>query len=157
MRKLIYVLPIALTFTMMSCSENEAAENETPKAKVEEKPLIERNEEVKDYFETLNEMIDEYISVADNVLTAFEQLESGDIDVLKAVTVTQELLTSWENIEELNHSLSQQEDMKAVIEKKLNAKDITEFATMYGETVARIDSLNQRIQESDLNKYIHME
>ena len=157
MKKLIYILPLALTVTLFSCSNNENTEEETPKKEVEVKPLIERDEEVKDYFETLNDMIDEYINVADNILKAYEELESGDIDVLKAISVTQDLLTSWENIEELNHSLGQQEDMKSVIEKKLNAKDVMEFTTMYSETIARIDSLNQRIQDSNLQKYINME
>lgn len=156
MKRLMYVLPLTLTMLTVSCSGKEApeGENDATEQQEEVKPLVEREPEVKDYLDITKEMVDEYVTVGENLLTTMEKLDAGELGMLESATAVQELLESWDAIDELSHSLEQQEGLKKSIEKKLNKKDMIEFTGMYLETIQRMDSLRQRIESSDLNKYL---
>ena len=129
--------------------EPEKTEEEKP-----EKPLVEREPEVKEYFEVMNGMIEEYLNVGESLISLAEKLDSGDVGLLEYAGVAQELLESWDELDELEESLDQQGTIKENIEAKLNPKDALEFADMYTASLTRIDSLTQRIENLDLEKYL---
>lgn len=155
MKNLMYLLPLAVLLTLVSCSDEEAKSEKTVETeKKEPKPLLEREPEVKDYLEITTEIVNEYVAVCENLLTTLEKLDAGELGLMEAAKAAQNLLDSWESIEELEHTLAQQEGVKKSIESRLNTKDIAEFSAMYLETVERVDSLKQRIESSNLNKYL---
>lgn len=154
MKRLIYALPILISLTFVSCSEQAPSEKPKEVKPIVEKPLLEREPVVNDYFEIMNEIIDEYMNVTETVLNTLEKLDKKELDYMETLTSTQDLLVSWNKLSELETSFEKQEDLKTSIEKKLNARDIAEFTVMYSKTLERFNELSARIQESDLNKYL---
>lgn len=156
MKTVIYFLPLVLFIGMTSCSEDAQKEVKTEK-KEPLKPLVERDPEVKDYFESMNEMIDEYIVVGETVLTTLEKLDSGKLGYLETAATVQGLLENWQTIDTLQVRINAQEDLKGLIEERLNPKDLAEFAAMYTKTQSRFNEFLMRLEGSDLKKYIGME
>lgn len=140
------------TLILASCSEE--APKETNETEQEVKPLLEREPEVKDYIETLDEMVDEYIEITETLLTTVEDLDAGKLDYLASAVAVQTVMESWEALEELEESLEQQESLQDQIEKRLNAKDIQEFAGMVALKLEKMKEVEKRIEESSLNKYL---
>lgn len=152
----LLALPLCGTFLFTSCSnesEDTGEETKTEEEKTKE-PLADRNPEVKEYFKVFNEVVNEYVTVSETTLGIVEKLESGDLNALDAISATSDLMKSIEKIEELNESLGQQGTIKENIEKNLNAADIAEFAEMYSESKARIDSVAAQLEEIDLSSYM---
>ena len=149
-------LPLFGVLVFTSCSEDASEKEETKIEKKEpEKPLTERNENVKEYFEVLNKMINEYITAGETTLDIVEKLEKGKLGVMDAAVATGELLESMGSIQELNESLAQQGTIKENVEAKLNAKDLAKFQKMYAESLARMDSLSKRLDSVDVDTYIN--
>jgi len=152
---LIIGLPLFAFVTLYSCSEDSSNKEETTKEKKEEqKPLVERNEDVKEYFEVLNDIIGEYMDVAETTLTILEKLDSGKLNVMDAAVASGELVESMSELEELNESLTQQGTIKENVEAKLNAKDLIKFNKMYSESLVRVDSLSARLDSLDIEAYL---
>jgi len=158
MRK-VYVLFVALpllsVFILTGCSE-ETPETEEPKVEEEKpkEPLIEREPEVKEYFEVYNDVVDEYITVGETILSTVESLDSGDLGLLETAAAAQELYESWDKLEDLNKALEQQGTIKENIEANLNPKDILEFKNMYEESYNRVEDLIKRVEAIDYDKYL---
>ena len=147
------MFPVMATLILASCSE-EAAEETNETTQEQQKPLIEREPEVKDYLETMNEMIDEYIGITETLLNTVEDLDAGELNYLESALAAQTVMESWEKLEELEESLEQQEGLQEQIEKRLNGEDIKEFAMMCTETLARLQEVEKRIENSSLQKYL---
>lgn len=154
MKRLIYLLPILASLSFVSCSEDAPSEKPKKEKEAEVKPLIEREPVVKDYFETMNEVIEEYMNVTETTLNTLEKLDKNELGYVETLSATQDLLVSWNKLNELEASFENQEDLKTTIEKKLNAGDIAEFTAMYAKSMERFNELSKRIEESDLNKYL---
>lgn len=156
LRLSLLAMPLFGLLLFTSCSEEAPAKEEevTTEETQPVKPLVEREPDVKEYFEVMNGMIEEYLNVGETLMTTAENLESGDLGLLESATAIQNLLESWDELDELQESLGQQGTIKENIEAKLNAKDALEFADMYSASVQRIDSLTQRLQNMDLQKYL---
>lgn len=147
-------LPMIGIVLFTSCSEDKKdSEGAKTEKKESEKPLLERNADVKEYFEVLNKMINEYISVGETTLDIVEKLEHGKLGIMDAAVASGELVESMAQIEELNQSLAQQGTIKENVEAKLNAKDLAKFNAMYSESLARMDTLSKRLDSLDLNSY----
>jgi hypothetical protein len=148
---------LCFVFVLIGCSdsssETEAAGTEKQEPK---KPLVEREPEVKAYFEVMNTIIDEYLTVGETVLNSVEKLDSGDLGLLESAAAVQELYESWEEIEELEKALEQQGTIKENIESKLTPKDMLEFKEMYQGSATRIEALVKRLEEVDYEKYLNM-
>lgn len=156
MKKILFVLPLTVLLFAVSCSEEKKAieKEETTVKEKDTRPLLEREPEVKDYLESTNEIIEEYLTVAETALTTMEKLDAGTLGLLESASTVQELLVSWTKIDNLSKGLDEQDNLKETIENKLNSDDLLEFTLMYSETIQRVDSLRQRIESSDLTKYM---
>ncbi len=155
LRLTLFALPIFGLLLFTSCSEDAPAEDTgTTEEEQPAKPLVEREPEVKEYFEVMNGIIEEYLNVGETLLTSAEKLDAGDLGLIESATAIQDLLESWDALDELEESLGQQGTIKENIESKLNAKDALEFADMYNKSLQRVDSLAQRLDSLDLEKYL---
>lgn len=155
MKKILIALPMLGILAMTACTEEAPKKLEKEeKVVTPPKPLDERDTEVRDYFVTMNEIVDAYVTVGETVMTTVEQLESGKLGYLESAAAAQELLESWSKIEAINTSLEAHEDLKKTIEKKLNPKDVLEFTQQYGEVMERLKALTDRMAKSDLKKYL---
>ncbi|XOV68774.1 MAG: hypothetical protein ACFHU9_06250 [Fluviicola sp.] len=152
---LLIALPLCAAFVFTGCSSEEE-DNSNDKAKTEEtqKPLVERDPQVKEYFKVLNEVVNEYVTLGETTLDVVEKLEKAELSVLDGAAATAQLLESLNAIQELEETLEQQGTIKENVEKNLNAKDMLEFKEMYSETMARVDSLSKRLDNIDSAKYL---
>lgn len=148
---------VCMVIALVGCSDS-TTETEKSKTEIQEekKPLVEREPEVKAYFEVMNTIIEEYLTVGETVLNSVEKLDSGDLGLLESAAAVQELSESWEEIEELEKSLEQQGTIKENIESKLTPKDMLEFKEMYQNSAKRIEDLVKRLEEVDYKKYLKM-
>jgi hypothetical protein len=155
LRLLLLALPMLTLLFTTSCSEDPADSKDD--AVEEEKPLeplVDREPEVKEYFKVMNNVIEEYLDAGETLISTMENLESGKLGLLESAAAVQDLMESWESIEELEGSLEKQGTVKENIEAKLNAKDMLEFKDMYSESITRMDELAKRIEDLDLTKYL---
>jgi len=155
MKRILIALPMLGLLAISACSE-DAPKTVAKEEKVitPPKPLIERDADVRDYFDTMNEMIDAYIAVGETMLTTLEQLDSGKLGYLESAAAAQGLLESWSKIEAMTTEMQEHEDIKKTIESKLNPKDVLEFTQQFEDVMARLKALTDRMEESSLNKYI---
>jgi hypothetical protein len=148
MKKYITILPLFLLFVAASCSDQAPAEE--VEEKEEPKALIEREPEVREYMEVANEVVEEYITVAETFLENAEKLNEGGMGTIDAISMVTELASASQKIQELNEEMEKLDERKAEIEEKLTAEDVTEFVMLYGETTKRAMELAQRVQQSDI-------
>lgn len=152
---LLLAFPLCTMLILTGCSGEAPATDETQtEEETPQKPLIEREPEVKEYFEVLNNVIEEYLTVGETILTSVEQLDSGDLGLLETAAAAQELYESWDKIEDLNKALEQQGTIKENVEANLNPKDMLEFKNMYEESYKRVEDLIKRVEEIDYEKYL---
>ncbi len=155
MKKLWIAFPMVAVLILGACTEDAPEKVKEAPATVEAPlPLIDRDADVKDYFETMNELVDEYVTLGETILNSLENLDSGKMGYLEMAAAGQDLLESWNKIDVITESIEAHEDLKTTIESKLNPKDVLEFTEMYEQTVARVTALSERIAASDLNKYL---
>ena len=157
LRLLLLALPMFGLLLFTSCSDNADADGEADAAEekeVVEKPLEEREPEVKEYFEVMNGIIEEYLNAGETLISTAEKLDAGDLGLLESATAIQDLLEAWDSLDELEESLGQQGTIKENIEAKLNPKDALEFANMYSASLERMEELATRLDNLDLEKYL---
>lgn len=155
--RLVFVaLPLLGMFLFTSCSEDAASDDSEVVVEKEEeqKPLEEREPEVKAYFEVMNGIVEEYLNVGETLIAAAEKIDAGDLGLLESASAVQDLLGAWDALDELEESLGQQGTIKENIEAKLNPKDALEFAQMYTASIARMEELATRLDDLDLEKYL---
>ena len=154
-RMILRVIPIVFLLMFSSCS-NESSEEVRTKSEeaVTEKPLTEREPQVKEFFEVVNTMVDECFTLGETVLESVERLDAGKLGLLETAATLQELYESWDKIDEINASLKQQDKIKENLTAKLNPRDLLEFKDMYETSVARVDTIMKRLEAIDVEKYL---
>lgn len=153
-RLILGLLPVALVLMVSSCSSGSSEEVTKSEEEVTEKPLVEREPQVKEFFEVMNTMVDECFTLGETVLESVERLDAGKLGLLESAATLQELYESWDKIDEINASLKQQDRLKENLTAKLNPKDLLEFKGMYEASVARMDTIMKRLEAMDVEKYL---
>ena len=141
MKTKFFFLLAGLLFILQSCSGPSV-------------PLIERNEDVKEYIETLEALIDEYADLVENIaeesVEMQEKEDAGeDPSFMDGLEFLGEVVESGTKIYSLAKKIEGMEDKKNEFEKNLSAADYTEFLDLYTNTMKRFFDLTKRLEELD--------
>lgn len=147
MKKFVALFPLIFLFVTISCSESPEKDVKSEEPIV--KPLIEREPEVREYFEVLDELLDEYVLAAEIFLDSYDKKVKGDIKVLEQIEALGELYESYSNVMELTDEFSELEIKRTDLERSLSEADIIEFGLKFSEKMVRYKELYKRIEETD--------
>lgn len=130
---------VLLTLFLFACSEPAPKE-----------PLIERNEEVREYFDVLTELIDEYANLvenmADDAIALEEKEEHGEeVTVMDGLSFVTDMVTSGSKIYELSQEIEGMEEQQKDFEENLSAEDFQEFLGLYTKTIKRFTDLAEKL------------
>ena len=154
MRKYIVYLPIFLLFLAASCSEE--ASSDTTKDQVDETPekaLEEREPEVKEYLDAVDELAAEYLVLAEGLLDAYDKMKEGELDAFEKLALVAEMSSTALEIERLSEEIVFIENQQEGIEAKLDADDITELGMKVQEKMVRYNEVMQRFSKIDFSEF----
>ena len=149
MKKYVSFLPIFLLFIAFGCSEPAPVKETKP---VEtEKSLLEREPEVREYLEVVDEAVDKYLTVAEDFIDNYDKFEGGEMTTLEQLSMVAEMSDSYFEIMELNEELIKIEDKKSEVEGVLDGDDLTDFGVMVADKMVRYNELVARIDSTDFS------
>jgi hypothetical protein len=154
MKKYIVYLPIFLLFLVASCSE-EASSNAS-KDQVDETPkkaLEEREPEVKEYLDAVDELATEYLVLAEGLLDAYDKVQVGELDVFEKLALVAEMSSTALEIERLSGEIVSIEQQQEGIEAKLDADDIIELGMKVQAKMLRYKEVMQRVSKIDFSEF----
>jgi len=146
MKKYFAFLPMFVLLIAASCSETTPKEEPKEEPK---KPLIEREPEVREYLEVVDELVNEYLTLGEAFLDKMEEVESGEMDIMANLQALSEMGESALKISELTEELQGLEQTKTELEGKLDAEDVIEFGLMFTDKMQRFHDLAKRVEASD--------
>ncbi|GEM_PF-5757203 len=117
-------------------------------------PLIERNEEVREYMDVVGELVDEYCTLVEKVVDKAEALEEKkengeEASFLDGLDMLGSVATSALKIKRLSDEMEEMEAKHVEFEKELSAADYEEFLEIYGTTVARFYDMAKRLEAAE--------
>ena len=132
-----------LAITLFSCKTEAPTE-----------PLIERNEEVREYMDVVGELVDEYCTLVEKVIAKAEKLEEKEANgeeasFMDGLDMLGSVATSALKIKELTDEMDEMKARHADFEENLSAADYEEFLEIYGKTVARFYDMAKRLEEKE--------
>lgn len=154
MKKHIVYLPIFLLFIATSCSEE--ASNDVSKDQVEEKPekaLEEREPEVKEYLDAIDELATEYFVLAEGLLDSYDKMQEGELDAFEKLALVAQMSSTALEIEKLSRELVSIESLQEDVEAKLDADDIIELGMKVQEKMMRYIKVMERVSKIDFSEF----
>lgn len=148
MKKYVSFLPIFFLLIAFGCSEEAAPEKEPTKVEPK-KSLIEREPEVREYFVVVDEMVDTYLTVAEDFLDNYDKMNAGEMEALDKLAALSEMSTSFMEIGALSEEFSKLEAKRTELEGVLDGEDVIEFGIMLADKMVRYNELVQRIDSTD--------
>lgn len=132
-----------LAITLLSC-----------KAEAPTEPLIERNEEVREYIDVVGELVDEYCTLVEKVIAKAEKLEEKkangeEASFMDGLDMLGSVATSGLKIKELTDEMDEMKAKHANFEESLSASDYEEFLKIYGTTVARFYDMAKALEKKE--------
>jgi len=133
-----------LTISLFSCK------SDTPAEPVE--PLIERNEEVREYIDVLDELVGEYCTLveklADKAVDIEEKEENGEeATFLDGLEMLGTMGTSTLKIMKLSEEMEEMEKQQKDFEEKLSAADFEEFMKLYTKSAVRFYDMAKTLEK----------
>ena len=126
------------------------------KKKHQKKALAEREPEVREYFKVVNDLLTEYMDLADVFIENSEKISSGKLNTMEMVVLYAEMGQSAIRIQELYTEIEELDEKKSDIEEKLTAEDVQEFVTLYAETTKRAFELAEEIEGVDMKEMLNL-
>jgi hypothetical protein len=154
MKKYIVYLPIFLLFLATSCSEE--ASSEAPEEQADDAPkkaLEEREPEVKEYLDAVDELATEYFVLAEGLLDTYDKMQKGEMDAFEKLAMVAEMSTAALEIERLSGEIASIETQQEGIEAKLDADDIIELGMKVQEKMVRYNEVMKRVGEIDFSEF----
>ncbi len=136
MKKIIYFLTISLI--IISC-------NSKPKG-VPIPSELEKNEQVVIYFDTLNEVIDEYVGMIEDLAEASKKNE-GETDFTSTLSALSSVANSTMKIAPLLEKIEQLEAKRDIMKENLTAQEMIAFTNTYVKMLMRIEEANLKMNK----------
>lgn len=121
------------------------------------KPLIERNTEVKEYFEAVNELIDEYFDMLEKLMDSAAEIDAKEkngeeASIFDGFTMLTDMASSTLKIVQLAEKIEKMEMQQKKFEDDLSSQDFEEFLKIYTKTFERFYELVKKAEELEKNK-----
>lgn len=121
------------------------------------KPLIERNKEVKEYFETVDELIDEYFNMLEKLMENAAELDAKenngeDASIVDGLSMLTDMAGSTLKIVQLAEKIEKMEVQQKHFEDNLSSVDFEEFLKIYTKTFQRFYDLAKKAEELENKK-----
>jgi len=144
MKSLIF--PVLSLFLLFSCGEKQS-----------DQPLIERNPEVKEYFAAMEEVVDEYCNMVEQMVIdaqAIEKKEEGgeEATFLDGLKMFENMGTSMYKMAKLSDKIDKMEQRHPEFEDDLSEADFKEFMGIYTTMIKRFYEMGKRLEEAEKDK-----
>jgi tetrahydromethanopterin S-methyltransferase subunit B len=136
MKKIIYFLTIMLT--IIGCDSKPHV--------VSIPSELEKNEQVVVYFETLNEVINEYVGMVEDLAEASKKNE-GEADFASAMKAMSSVANLTMKMAPLLEKIEQLETKGEIMKETLTEQEIQAFADTYAKMLTRIQEASLKINE----------
>ena len=136
MKKIIYFLTISLI--IISCDSK-------PKG-VQIPSELQKNEQVVIYFDTLNEVIDEYIGMIEDLADASRKNEE-ETDFTSTLSALSSVANSTMKISPLLEKIEQLEAKGDIMKENLTAQEMIAFTNTYVKMLMRIEEANLKMNK----------
>ena len=136
MKKIIYSLMILLI--TISCDSKQKG--------VSMPSELAQNEQVVVYFETLNEVVDEYVGMIEDLAEASKKNE-GETDFASAMSGMSSVANSTLKMAPLIEKIGQLEAKGEIMKETLTEQEIRAFADTYAKMLIRIQEANVKINK----------
>ncbi len=136
MKKIIYFLTIMLT--IIGCDSKPHV--------VSIPSELEKNEQVVVYFETLNEVINEYVGMVEDLAEASKKNE-GEADFASAMKAMSSVANLTMKMAPLLEKIEQLETKGEIMKETLTEQEIQAFADTYAKMLIRIQEASLKINE----------
>lgn len=135
-----------LTLIISSCSSVD------PNA-----PLRERNEAVDEYFVTMEEVVDEYCDMVENMVMKAKELEEKEENGQKAslsdgLGFLKDMGTSVFSLARLAAKMEKLQAQHPEFQKELNEVDFKEFSEIYGHMIDRFMDMAKKLEALEKNE-----
>lgn len=144
--KILPALFISMNFIFFSCNSTD------PNA-----PLIERNEEVKEYFATLEDIVDEYCNMVETMVHDAKAIEDKETNgeettFMDGLKMLENMGSSMFKMAELSEKIENMKDQHPEFEQKLTAADFKEFMGIYTKMIKRFYDMAKELDEMEKDK-----
>jgi hypothetical protein len=136
MKKIIYFLTISLM--IMSCDSKPQG--------VAIPSELAKNQQVVVYFDTFNEVIDEYVGMIEDLAEASKKSE-GETDFASAMSALSSVANSTMKMAPLLEKIDQLEAKGDIMKETLTEQEILAFADTYAKMLIRIQEASLKINK----------
>jgi hypothetical protein len=135
MQKIIYFVTISLL--IVSCGDSQPKEVSIPSE-------LSKNEQVVVYFETFNEVIDEYVGMIEDLAEASKKNEGPD-DFANAMNALSTVTNSTMKMAPLLEKIEKLEAEGQIMKETLSEQEILAFADTYAKMLIRLQEASLKM------------
>lgn len=118
-------------------------------------PLVERNDEVKEYFVLLDTLVAEYCMMVEDVVegtSAMSTINDEDASFTEGLAILTRMGKSAFKISKLAKEVEVLEEKHPHFEKELTEDDFEEFMGIFTKSIQRFYDLGKKLEEHEKNK-----
>ncbi len=140
----ISILPILTFITLLitSCAIQD-----------KDAPLRERNEEVDEYFVTMEDVVDEYCNLVEKMIDNAQELEANSAGESNSLSdglgFLKDMGASVFKIATLSSKMERLQKQEPQFQKSLNETDFEEFKAIYEHTIDRFIQMAEKLENKD--------
>ena len=151
MKKGINVLVafICFSFFITSCGENTTKSGEKVEEKVEIPAKLSKNEKVKEYFNALDKVIDEYVNMVENLAETSKKAESGgEPSFNDAMSMAGDVTASALKMAPLLEKMDKMEQEGEILKEEMSPEEIEAFSKTYAKMITRFQKAAKKLDEN---------
>ena len=120
-------------------------------------PLRERNEEVNEYFVTMEEVVDEYCNLVEKMVDNAQELEANSANgetssLSEGLGFLKDMGSSVFKIATLSSKMERLQKQEPEFQKALNETDFEEFKEIYEHIIDRFIQMAEKLEKVNENK-----
>ena len=120
-------------------------------------PLRERNEEVNEYFVTMEEVVDEYCNLVEKMVDNAQELEANSANgetssLSEGLGFLKDMGSSVFKIATLSSKMERLQKQEPEFQKALNETDFEEFKEIYEHIIDRFIQMAEKLEKMDEKK-----
>ncbi len=149
---IFYSCSLACLISTWGCSSNSSRENAKPEVEVQKTELptvLSKNTDVKDYFETLEKVIDEYAKMMEEIVKTGKEAEKreGEPSITDAMTMVSNVSSSTLKMAPLLEKMDRMEKESEILKKEMTPEEIEAFSKTYAKIMTRFMEIGNKTNQ----------
>lgn len=146
---LMGILSLSVFTFSISCNSSEKSAAEEPvKSNTEIPEGLSKNEKVKEYFETLEKVVDEYANMMEEIIKNGQnaQKKDGGADFSDAVGMLSDISSSTVKMAPLLEKMEKLEKEAEIMKKEMSPEEAEAFSKTYAKIMARYYEMGKKLE-----------